>query len=101
MLIFTVGMTYCVVAPVITPFLLFYFGFGYLTLRYMLYYVYRPSPDSGGLLWPLMFNRLMVGMLVSQLTVAGVLSVKEATIAVRGWRRVAVPRVSSHTQTAG
>eukprot|EP00045_Choanoeca_perplexa_P009585 m.92709 g.92709 ORF g.92709 m.92709 type:complete len:881 (-) comp14957_c0_seq1:70-2712(-) len=80
-LVFAVGITYAIVFPLIIPFMLIYFGLGYLAVRYMLYYVYLPTPRSGGLLWPLFFNRLMVALLIAQLTFTGVLSVKEAPTA--------------------
>ena len=35
-LVFAVGITYAVVFPLIVPFLLIYFGVGYLAVRYML-----------------------------------------------------------------
>ncbi|EDQ93051.1 uncharacterized protein MONBRDRAFT_22418 [Monosiga brevicollis MX1] len=75
-LVFLVGVVYVVVTPIIAPFLVLYFGLGYLTIRHLLYYVYRPTPDSGGLLWPMLFNRLMVALLIAELVVAGVFSVK-------------------------
>eukprot|EP00730_Choanoeca_flexa_P002732 TRINITY_DN11153_c0_g1_i2.p1 TRINITY_DN11153_c0_g1~~TRINITY_DN11153_c0_g1_i2.p1 ORF type:complete len:844 (+),score=179.00 TRINITY_DN11153_c0_g1_i2:133-2664(+) len=44
-------------------------------------YVYLPPPQSGGLLWPTLFNRLIVALIIAQLTFTGVLSVKEAPTA--------------------
>ena len=46
-------------------------------------YIYTPAFDSGGLLWPLIFDRLMVGVFLAQFIVVAVLGVKQGTIAVR------------------
>jgi hypothetical protein len=48
-------------------------------------YIYTPAFDSGGLLWPLLFDRLMTGVFLAQFIVVAVLSVKEGTVAVRVW----------------
>jgi hypothetical protein len=45
-------------------------------------FVYNPAFDSGGLLWPLLFDRLMLGLMIAQFVVTAVLGVKEAKIAV-------------------
>eukprot|EP00730_Choanoeca_flexa_P008176 TRINITY_DN12454_c0_g1_i1.p1 TRINITY_DN12454_c0_g1~~TRINITY_DN12454_c0_g1_i1.p1 ORF type:complete len:666 (+),score=162.36 TRINITY_DN12454_c0_g1_i1:270-2000(+) len=80
-LIFVVGMAYCVITPIITPFAFIFFGLGYLVLRYMHYYIFTPAFDSGGLLWPLIFDRLMTGIFLAQFIVVAVLGVKEGSVA--------------------
>lgn len=52
-----VGMSYSVIAPIITPFVLFYFGFGYVVWMYQIMCVYIPVYSCGGLMWPKVFNR--------------------------------------------
>eukprot|EP00045_Choanoeca_perplexa_P014893 m.178189 g.178189 ORF g.178189 m.178189 type:complete len:877 (+) comp16830_c0_seq1:105-2735(+) len=80
-LVFVVGLAYCTITPIITPFAFIFFGLGYLALRYSHYYIYTPAFDSGGLLWPLIFDRLMTGVFLAQFIVVAVLGVKEGTVA--------------------
>ena len=44
--------------------------------RYLLFYVYLPAFQGGGQFFPLLFDRIMVGCIVAQLTIIGVLGVK-------------------------
>eukprot|EP00054_Salpingoeca_dolichothecata_P014176 m.79523 g.79523 ORF g.79523 m.79523 type:complete len:798 (+) comp20860_c0_seq3:205-2598(+) len=81
LLVFLIGLTYAVISPIILPFLVIFFGSGYITYRYSLLYVHMPLFESGGAMWPRMFNRVMVGVLLSQIVVLGVLGVKKAAIA--------------------
>ncbi|EDQ89060.1 uncharacterized protein MONBRDRAFT_25629 [Monosiga brevicollis MX1] len=80
-LVFIITICYSVIAPLILPFAIIYFAFGYFVLRYMYYYVFVPLTDSGGLIFPIMTKQLLNGIIISQLVVAAVLGVKEAVIA--------------------
>lgn len=73
-----VGMSYSVIAPIITPFVVFYFGFGYVVWMYQIMCVYIPVYSCGGLMWPKVFNRIIVGMIVFHLLMIGELSLKES-----------------------
>jgi hypothetical protein len=44
--------------------------------------VYEQEFDSGGHYWRIVFNRIMIAILLAQLTIAVTLSVKEAKIQV-------------------
>eukprot|EP01147_Barroeca_monosierra_P009382 gene9382-1630_t len=70
------GMTYSNINPVILPFFLGYLVLGYVTNRYLLFYVYKQRYDSGGQLWPLVFQQLMSCLIISQVAIAAVLIVK-------------------------
>ncbi|EGD78257.1 hypothetical protein PTSG_09322 [Salpingoeca rosetta] len=76
MLVILVGMTFSNVNPIIVPFFLLYLALGYITNRYLLFFVYKQRYDSGGQLWPLIFNQLMMCLIISQIAVAAVLAVK-------------------------
>ena len=52
-----VGISYSVLAPLITPFLVLYFGFGYIAWMHQILCVYIPVYSTGGRMWPIVFNR--------------------------------------------
>lgn len=72
------GMSYSVLAPLITPFVAFYFGFAYIVWMHQIMCVYIPVYSCGGLMWPKVFNRIIAGMVVFHLLTTGVLSLKES-----------------------
>ncbi len=55
--IFVIGVSYCIQAPYVIPFVMLYFGFGYVVHFYSMVYVMRPPFHSGGRMWPKIFNR--------------------------------------------
>eukprot|EP00050_Salpingoeca_kvevrii_P022373 m.125414 g.125414 ORF g.125414 m.125414 type:complete len:394 (-) comp9690_c0_seq2:363-1544(-) len=77
LLVILVGLTYSTVAPAIIPFLIFYFFFGYVTYRHQLFYVFVSEYETGGLYWKKVFHRVMCGILLSELTIIGVMGVKK------------------------
>jgi hypothetical protein len=78
LLIFTVGITYAVIAPIILPFVLLYFLLGYIASLNEALYIYTPSYESGGLFWPLVFRRMISSMIISQLALLGFFALKES-----------------------
>lgn len=72
------GMSYSVLAPLITPFVAIYFGFGYIAWMHQMLCVYIPVYSCGGRMWPIVFNRIIAGMIVFHLLMSGVLSLKES-----------------------
>lgn len=76
-----VGISYSVLAPLITPFLVLYFGFGYIAWMHQILCVYIPVYSTGGRMWPIVFNRIIAGMIVFHLLMTGVLSLKESFVA--------------------
>ena len=72
LLIFTVGVVYAIIAPVVLPFVYLYFFLGYITKVYQSLYVYVPKFESGGMYWPPVFQRLTCSLLLGQFTCFGI-----------------------------
>ncbi|KAL2607537.1 hypothetical protein R1flu_026110 [Riccia fluitans] len=77
LLIITITLAYAVIAPLILPFALAYFGVGWLVQRNQALKVYVPEYESGGRFWPHIHSRILVGLFVSQITMLGYFSVKK------------------------
>ena len=77
LLISMVGLGYGCLAPIMTFFALAYFAYTKLVYQYRLVFVWEKSFDGGGFLFPLVFNRIIAGVFVSQFTLIGVLNLKE------------------------
>ncbi|ESW08788.1 hypothetical protein PHAVU_009G074900 [Phaseolus vulgaris] len=75
------GFTCSILAPLILPFLLFYFVLAYLVYRNQILNVYINKYDSGGQLWPIAHNTTVISLLVAQVIALGVFGIKEAPIA--------------------
>jgi len=80
LLIFTVGVTYAAIAPVVLPFVFLYFFLGYLAKLYQSLYMYVPRYESGGMLWPSVFQRMTFSLLLSQLTMIGIFTLRDSTV---------------------
>lgn len=72
LLILTLVLVYSVMAPLITPFGIFYFFMDYIITRYNLIYANLTPWDSGGRLWPKIFHHTMSSVLVFQLVMLGI-----------------------------
>jgi hypothetical protein len=72
LLVFVIGFTYAPIAPFILPWAILFYAVTWLLCKYLLIYVYNPAYDSGGLFWPVLFNRLVFGMVLGQATLIGV-----------------------------
>ena len=81
LLIFTIGITYSIISPVVLPFVLLYFGFGYVVDVHQCLHVYEPKLESGGRYWSAVFTRIIAAMIVAQLTVIGLFALKESSLA--------------------
>ncbi|RWR88765.1 CSC1-like protein ERD4 [Cinnamomum micranthum f. kanehirae] len=77
MLIITIVLCYSVIAPMIIPFGVIYFGLGWLVLRNQALKVYVPSYESYGRMWPHMHTRILAALVLYQITMIGYFSVKE------------------------
>uniref|UniRef100_A0A5B6ZFE5 CSC1-like protein ERD4 n=1 Tax=Davidia involucrata TaxID=16924 RepID=A0A5B6ZFE5_DAVIN len=77
MLIITIVLCYSVIAPIIVPFGVLYFGLGWLVLRNQVLKVYVPSYESYGRMWPHMHTRILVALLLFQATMFGYFGVKK------------------------
>ena len=78
LLILIITLTYCSISPLVLPFGLLYFAFGYAVMKNQLMYVYIAKVDSGGLFWPQVFSRSVIGLVVCQLSMIGILGSKLA-----------------------
>ncbi|XP_051128196.1 CSC1-like protein ERD4 [Andrographis paniculata] len=77
MLIVMIVFCYSVIAPLIIPFGVVYFGLGWLVLRNQVLKVYVPSYETYGRMWPHIFVRVMASLVVFQLTMLGYFGTKE------------------------
>eukprot|EP00850_Spirogloea_muscicola_P008191 SM000043S15819 [mRNA] locus=s43:323436:330226:+ [translate_table: standard] len=79
-LYFLLGLVYCVIAPLLVPFLIVFFAFGYLVYRNQVINVYEPSYESAASYWPHIHGRLIAAQVIQQLTLIGLFSIKKAKL---------------------
>lgn len=77
MLIVTICLCYSVIAPLIVPFGVLYFGIGWLVARNQALKVHVPEYESNGRMWPHMFKRIMAAMIIYQITMIGYFAIKK------------------------
>ncbi|XP_077243829.1 CSC1-like protein ERD4 [Tasmannia lanceolata] len=77
MLIITIVLCYSVIAPVIIPFGVVYFGLGWLVIRNQALNVYIPSYESNGRMWPHMHTRILAALILYQVTMFGYFGLKK------------------------
>ncbi|XP_047161776.1 CSC1-like protein RXW8 isoform X4 [Vigna umbellata] len=75
------GFTCSILAPLMLPFLLFYFFLAYLVYRNQIINVYITKYDSGGQFWPIAHNTTVFSLIFSQLIALGVFGLKRSTVA--------------------
>ncbi|XP_004491850.1 CSC1-like protein HYP1 isoform X2 [Cicer arietinum] len=75
------GVTYFILAPLILPFLLVYFCWGYIIYRNQLLYVYVPKFETGGEFWPTVHNYTIFSLLLMHIIVIGIFGLKKLPIA--------------------
>ena len=71
-----IANVYSSLSPLILPFGLLYFCVSLVITHYNYTYVYKQKYEGGGHLWIPLFHRMMFGLLLYQLTILGVLSLK-------------------------
>jgi hypothetical protein len=71
LLIITIVLSYSVIAPVILPFGVLYFGLGWLIHRNQVLKVYVPSYESYGRMWPHIHTRILASLILFQVTMIG------------------------------
>ncbi|KAJ3193907.1 hypothetical protein HK101_003887 [Irineochytrium annulatum] len=81
LLVFIIVLCYSVLAPLILIPGTIYFGVGYLVFKNQLLYVYVKEWESYGRHWVMSFKRMIVGLLIFQVTMAGLLLAKQAPLA--------------------
>lgn len=79
-LIFIIILIYSVVSTKIVASGLAYFIMGYYVYKYQLIYNYVHPPHSTGKVWPMIFRRLMLGIILFQLFMCGTLALEGAIL---------------------
>ncbi|KAH7841026.1 hypothetical protein Vadar_024624 [Vaccinium darrowii] len=77
LLVITIVLCYCIIAPIIIPFGALYFALGWLVLRNQALKVYVPSYESYGRMWPHIHTRLVAALVLFQVTMFGYFGIKE------------------------
>ncbi|KAG0270416.1 hypothetical protein DFQ27_007568 [Actinomortierella ambigua] len=70
-LMFCIGILYSTMAPLILPFVSWYFAVYYFVYRHQFLYVYSQPVDSGGLIFPIAVKQTFTGIFISQVTQLG------------------------------
>jgi Calcium-dependent channel, 7TM region, putative phosphate len=78
-LYFMVFFVYSTIAPISNFFILICLVVQKSCILHQLVYIYPPFPDSGGKLWMEFFRFVPWGMMISQITIIGMLSLKRAS----------------------
>lgn len=65
---FTIALVYSAMSPLILPFALIYFTVAGMVYKYMLMYVYVTKIESGGKIWPVLFQTIMTSVIFFQVT---------------------------------
>eukprot|EP00243_Klebsormidium_subtile_P003337 TRINITY_DN16700_c0_g1_i1.p1 TRINITY_DN16700_c0_g1~~TRINITY_DN16700_c0_g1_i1.p1 ORF type:complete len:742 (-),score=286.06 TRINITY_DN16700_c0_g1_i1:415-2640(-) len=71
LLIVILGMCYAVIAPIILPFCIAYFGLSYVVKKNLALEVMVPDYESGGRMYPHIHKRFLASLFVSQITLLG------------------------------
>ncbi|CAI0579023.1 unnamed protein product [Linum tenue] len=77
-LYFMLGFVYAAVTPLLLPFILVFFAFAYVIFRHQIINVYDQKYESGAAYWPDVHRRLIIGQLIAQMLLIGLLSTKGA-----------------------
>ncbi|KAL0371342.1 UNVERIFIED_CONTAM: CSC1-like protein [Sesamum angustifolium] len=75
-LYFLLGLVYSVVTPFVLPFIIIFFAFAYVVFRHQIINVYDQNYESGAAFWPDVHRRVVIGLVISQLLLMGLLSTK-------------------------
>lgn len=73
---FTIALVYSAMSPLILPFALIYFCVASVVYKYMLMYVYVTKIESGGKIWPVLFQTIMTSVVFFQITMIIILALK-------------------------
>lgn len=74
-------LVYSCIAPIMSYIMVLCFSILRLTYRNQLLYVYPSTQDSGGILWEKMMKLIMTCMIIAEVTLIGILSIKQGLIA--------------------
>ncbi|GAA5984720.1 hypothetical protein JCM10908_003473 [Rhodotorula pacifica] len=82
LLIWTIGITYSIITPLILPFAMLYFGLAYFVYKYRFLFVFYRPYESRGQAWPLAYNRVGLGLLIFQIFMLGLFTVRKVFLLV-------------------
>lgn len=77
-LYFLLGLVYAVISPLILPFLVMFFAFGYLVYRNQIINVYEPRYECAASFWPFIHRNIIIALIIKHLTIIGLFSLKQA-----------------------
>ncbi|KAG0798769.1 hypothetical protein G6F22_003893 [Rhizopus arrhizus] len=75
---FVVVLVYSTISPLILVFGVIYFAMCYLVCKYQLLYVYFHSYEVAGRMWPMVFSRIIIGLIIFELTSAGLFTLNKS-----------------------
>ncbi|KAH7890363.1 hypothetical protein F5I97DRAFT_16920 [Phlebopus sp. FC_14] len=79
-LLFVITILYSVVQPLIVIFGAIYFGMAYVVYKYKLLFVFYKPYESQGQAWPITFVRLIWGIVIFQVFMIGILTLRQSYI---------------------
>jgi len=77
-LYFLLGLVYAVVTPLLLPFIIIFFAFAFLVYRHQIINVYNQEYESAAAFWPQVHSRIIASLLISHVTLFGLMSTKKA-----------------------
>lgn len=77
-LYFLLGLVYSVISPLILPFIIVFYAFGYIIYRNQVINVYVPKFESSAAFWPLAHRFIIVALLITHITLIGLFSIKRS-----------------------
>ena len=78
--VFIICVIYSIMSPPILCFGLIFFVVGYFVYKYQLLYAMEHPQHSTGKIWGIIYNRIVLGAVVFQLTMIGLLSAQQALV---------------------
>ncbi|KAG0176746.1 hypothetical protein DFQ28_000062 [Apophysomyces sp. BC1034] len=73
---FTIALVYSAIAPLVLPFALVYFVVATMVYKYLLMYINVTKIESGGKMWPVLFQTVMSSVILFQVIMIVVLKLK-------------------------
>ncbi|GAB5372581.1 hypothetical protein AAMO2058_001678000 [Amorphochlora amoebiformis] len=83
LLIWTICVSYAAIQPMVMVMGMFYYAHNYVVSAYRIIYMHRPEFETAGLFVVTVYQRICAGLILSQITIIGVLSAKFAFLQVR------------------
>ena len=72
------GLTFCLICPIIAPAALIYFCTTYIVRKHDLLYVYRQPYQAGAMAWPRIFKQICTALFIFQLVMICLLALKKS-----------------------